>query len=294
MRFFGDLKKRRGNGNSDSMKGEGNEAYLYSTGAAGHAGHLAGMSFCGSLGQGSHKYLYCSPNRLQKMAPFSLLSLASASLLLAHGAFAEDTSVGTEVDCTTAMNALRKKAGLEAFTIHTSVDAYHLPVGTHLAGDKVTTDKKEEVKELCTKILGNTADTSKRVDGDKVNLVAVQEGLSADCSAAVDYWRGAFPTFTGKPQKFTGNQYDGKQVSFLGLLNPKSGASVNCAYYNCAKESGEGSFNGLICRTQMNVNDGELFTDEQWDKIVQAFDSGAAALPTMMAIGAAFVGLFVY
>ncbi|KAL8452789.1 hypothetical protein Emag_002162 [Eimeria magna] len=79
-----------------------------------------------------------------------------------------------------------------------------------------------------------------------------QTGENADCSAAVEHWKGAVVHFTSMPPEYEGTKEfykDARNVSFVALFNPKAGATVDCAYITCpiktsAPEEDGGSVSG--------------------------------------------------
>ncbi|CDJ27816.1 SAG family member [Eimeria mitis] len=65
---------------------------------------------------------------------------------------------------------------------------------------------------------------------------APQTGSTADCPAAVSYWKKAYVNLGDLPPEYEGNTgvyEDSRNRSLVALYNPNKGATVDCAYITC-------------------------------------------------------------
>lgn len=91
---------------------------------------------------------------------------------------------------------------------------------------------------------------------DGTYAYATQDGSSADCKAAVDYWKKAFSNFGGLPPAYndkTDLYKDPRNVSLIALYNPGETPLLDCAYFACPAPTGSAStekdLKALLCVT---------------------------------------------
>ncbi|CDI74850.1 SAG family member [Eimeria praecox] len=136
---------------------------------------------------------------------------------------------------------------------------------------------------------------------------AVQTGENADCQAAVNSWKAAFPGFEGVlPPAYDANiaPYNNTQsISFISLFNPKDDPKVDCAYFTCPtptknaestpsenETTANKGVNALICITTPSaLESGQRpYTQDQWNQISDGLkrSSAATAVPTALSLAA--------
>ncbi|CDJ32986.1 SAG family member [Eimeria mitis] len=247
-------------------------------------------------------------------ALFLLLSLAAAAVLLARvdGQEPENTATNkaVRVNCSSQMNAARSLAGFTGFqaAADSANPPEQLPIySSSTKGRSGSTELNTGyLTAVCQAMKQNTV-TEGEIKPDGTYAYAVQEGTDADCQAAVDHWKEAFTNFDGLPppyDKTTDVYKAANNVSFISLFNPQENPKVDCAYFTCpagvkAKgvDSGTGDdkeLKALLCVTTPKALTAEVapFTQEQWDRITKAINSGSAAMPTFFAVAAAAVAAF--
>ncbi|CDJ32985.1 SAG family member [Eimeria mitis] len=237
------------------------------------------------------------------MGVINFLSLAAAAVLLVK-ANGEDESAAkntaVRVDCSSPMNAARSAAGFSALEVAADASG-QLPI--HSSSDS---SEKQPNDDYLTKVCdamkkGKLPDPPVEIKPDGTFAYAVQEGTDADCEAAVAYWKEAFTNFEGLPPA---NSTDASvytsahNVSFISLFNPKESPKVDCAYFTCPakstpKETGDNTtekeLKALLCVTTPKALTDEAapYSQEQWDRITTAINSGNAGVPTFFAVAAA-------
>ncbi|KAL8449687.1 hypothetical protein Emed_002942 [Eimeria media] len=164
-----------------------------------------------------------------------LAGVCLASLTRTHGSEANyDNFSGSRVSCLDELNHYRVAAGFSSFTesdILTSQEKNEVP------STKETNSKLDSnfLNYACNSLQSKSAALST----DRATFaVHSQSGTNADCSAAVEYWKGAIANFDSLPpeyQESTTPYNSSKNVSFVALFNPKNNAAVDCAYVTCQK-----------------------------------------------------------
>ncbi|CDJ56970.1 SAG family member [Eimeria maxima] len=229
------------------------------------------------------------------MVGLKFLSLAATAVfLLARGATAGAVkSTAERVNCTSAMNAARNGGAFVA--LNPAEDpAYQLPITTTSTTPPTTSTSNDAyIKKVCAAMKNKTPiSTTTKPDG--IFAYAVQTEEKPDCEAAVDYWKKAYSTIGDLPPAFsnytTAPYNDANNVSLMSLFNPKDDPTVDCAYFKCADAS-EASveFKALLCVTTPNAlkKNEQPFTEDEWKRINTAINSGSAAVPTAIVVGAA-------
>ncbi|CDJ50847.1 SAG family member [Eimeria brunetti] len=159
------------------------------------------------------------------MRRFGSVFLAATALAAARGASSLGQDQGENgsavaASCLAEFNTAREKAGLEAFTAET-VEDKKIPIET---GDYV------KAGEAVTKTLEGTARSG-------TYAYAPQTGSTADCSAAVSFWKEAHVNFQELPTEYKsdneGLYAESRNRSLVALFNPNKNATVDCAYFTC-------------------------------------------------------------
>ncbi|KAL8449689.1 hypothetical protein Emed_002944 [Eimeria media] len=165
----------------------------------------------------------------------SLAAVCLASFKGAHGAEAGyDSFSGSRVSCLDELNHYRVAAGFSSFT--------ESDILTSQAKDEAPS-AKEATAKLDSKFLEYACNSLQSKSAALSTVQATfavhsQSGTNADCSAAVEYWKGAIADFDSLPpeyQESTTPYNSSKNVSFVALFNPKANAAVDCAYVTCQK-----------------------------------------------------------
>ncbi|CDJ34478.1 SAG family member [Eimeria mitis] len=260
------------------------------------------------------------------MVGLKLLSLALATIFsVGTNRASAAGSVATankadRVDCSESMNAARKLVGFADLTLGEEGNE-KLPIDP--AAKARTETVAAYVKSVCTALKSNEASPPGDLTG--TYAYAVQEGTSANCEAAVDYWKAALSNFDGLPPQYTAETklYKTPQnVSFISLFNPNENPKVDCAYFTCPAQQdepnepdgasvrekdseleGEGEsttdkeVKALLCVTTPNAltTNKAPYTQDQWDQINAGLKKNSApALPTFLGFAAAAVGVVLF
>ncbi|CDJ32934.1 SAG family member [Eimeria mitis] len=207
------------------------------------------------------------------------------------------------VKCWEQMNVARSAAGFAEFTQH---NMFKIGEENGAEPQNVAEELKTYLAKVCEGIKTNQkpGDLTAPIEG--TFAYAVQDGTTADCQAAVDYWKDAFTNFKGElPPAYEANTTpynDTQNVSFISLFNPQDAPKVDCAYFTCPASAGGGEkqkqgtgedkeMKALICATTPEaLKAGEQpFKQEQWNKITVALSSGSTVgpVPTFLALAAA-------
>ncbi|CDJ56968.1 SAG family member [Eimeria maxima] len=230
------------------------------------------------------------------MAGLKFLSLAVAAVsLLVNYAQAQLTNSAKSVDCSAAMNDARKRGGFVNLQVPENSEQ-QLPITT------TTTQKPTSVAsgpndtyitKVCT-AMKNSTPISAATTPDGTFAYAVQTGEEADCKAAVDEWKKAYSNFDSLPPAFTdyatAPYKDANNVSLISLFNPKEEPTVDCAYFKCLNQEGNAiELKALLCVTTPNALKAKAqpYTEDEWKRINTAINSGSAAVPTVIVVGAA-------
>ncbi|KAL8449685.1 hypothetical protein Emed_002940 [Eimeria media] len=172
------------------------------------------------------------------MGSLKLICLAGVSLACLEGARGTDsssiTATGSRVKCLDELNHYRLAAGFSAF-----IESQILPP----KAENTVPSEKENKAELDQKFLDYACGSlqsasSASITEEATFAVHSQSGTDADCSAAVEYWKGAIVNFDSLPPEYQQNAapYTNPQnVSFVALFNPQANAAVDCAYVTCQK-----------------------------------------------------------
>ncbi|CDJ51408.1 SAG family member [Eimeria brunetti] len=243
------------------------------------------------------------------MAGFKFLSLATAAAFLLGkqaqaqslpGADAGAANTATQVNCLAEMNEARSLAGLPELKLGDDEKSL-LPITTKGTSRSETEQPNTNyLKQVCDDMKGGKV-TVQKITPDGIYAYAVQDKY--DCQAAVDYWKKAFTNFNGLPPAYdsTATPYTSAQnISFISLFNPKENPKVDCAHFTCPPATGDGGngrsgeekeLKALLCiTTPQALTAGQPpYTQDQWNKINTAINSGSAAIPTLFAVGAAAV-----
>ncbi|CDJ50843.1 SAG family member [Eimeria brunetti] len=158
------------------------------------------------------------------MKTFGSVLLAAALLGAAR---AEDSSgAGTKkgsavaANCLADFNKVREQAALDPFTAE------------EVATNKIPTSDTKYIEK--GQAVTGVEETSKRTG---TYAYAPQTGSTADCSAAVSFWKGAHKNFEELPPAYNkeeeGLYADSKNRSLVALFNPNKGATVDCVYFTC-------------------------------------------------------------
>ncbi|KAL8425197.1 hypothetical protein Efla_004272 [Eimeria flavescens] len=224
---------------------------------------------------------------------------------------------GTAVhaDCLTEFNAARKAAGL-------------VPFADANGEFTVTPENQKAIELLCEEMM--TDQLFAEAPQHRV-LVAFDEqsGSTADCAKAVARFNGALPLFKSLPPKFTVTEpvYQNIQaVSFVALYNPRKNPKVDCGYFNCTatsdsekkeknaeveeasekqekivpveedSDSSTKTLKGLFCVSSPMalVLDEYPFEQSEFNKIKEAINASAVALPTFVTCLVAAAGLVLF
>ncbi|CDJ51390.1 SAG family member [Eimeria brunetti] len=180
------------------------------------------------------------------MAALKFLSLAAAAIFLLDTKGANASSPGTtankavNVDCSAAMNAARNRVGFTELTVGKEAGEI-LPIDSTINQKGSGTNYVDQVcAALKAEAGGTPGAASSTLNGTYAH--AVQEGVNADCEAAVDYWKAALNNFTGLPPTYTTDidlYKNSQNVSFISLFNPKENPKVDCAYFTCPAKQAE-------------------------------------------------------
>ncbi|CDJ34023.1 SAG family member [Eimeria mitis] len=129
------------------------------------------------------------------------------------------------------MNAARSLVGFADLTVG-QADNDKLPIDEATAKTALT--GTAYVNSVCAALKSTEVSPAQSAALDGTYAYAVQD--SADCEAAVEYWKEAFPNFKGLPPQYTDGAelYKNPQnVSFISLFNPQENPKVDCAYFTC-------------------------------------------------------------
>ncbi|KAL8449684.1 hypothetical protein Emed_002939 [Eimeria media] len=167
------------------------------------------------------------------LAGVSLASLVGADE--ANGADSSSiTATGSRVKCLDELNHYRLAADFSAFT--ESKILAPKPKSGAPSGEETEADLDQDfLKYACDSL--QSASSALSTD-QAAFAVHSQSGANADCSAAVEYWKGAIVNFDSLPPEYQENTtpYTNPQnVSFVALFNPQANAAVDCAYVTCQK-----------------------------------------------------------
>ncbi|CDI74849.1 SAG family member [Eimeria praecox] len=180
-----------------------------------------------------------------------------------------------------------------------------------------STPAEDYVNKVCGAMKAGKVPDGVTADSGEGKLVgtyayAVQDGDEGDCNAAVKYWKEALKNFSGIPPVYTSNQtpYDNPQnISFISLFNPKSNPKVDCAYFVCPADVAESSsqrtssdpstetdkkgLKAVLCITTPSALEATKapYTQDQWNNITAAVNSGSAAAPALLLLIAAALGV---
>lgn len=236
------------------------------------------------------------------MALLKLVSLSVGSLMLLQGAYAQDQSnpKATLATCLTNLNDARKEVGLTAF------NAPGAPKLKEEAGSK----SDPTLVEVCKFLQKNHA-----APGALKGTAAYNVQADGNCATAVAEWKKGISSFkdytTSAPPAFAkGDNTDAEQiggapfntaeaVNFAALYSPKS-TDAECAFVTCPQLSA-GSIaevKALVCLTYPAALEDKQapWSKDQWDKIMAVLSpskpsSASAAVPTLLALAAAAVGV---
>ncbi|CDJ50841.1 SAG family member [Eimeria brunetti] len=154
------------------------------------------------------------------MKTLSSVLLAAAVLGAAFGAEENTNGSASTAECLADFNAAREQAGLEPFTAEKN-DGNKLPLSeeTYIQKGASVSKAAEAIKRTGT------------------YAYASQTGSTADCSAAVSFWKGAHKNFQELPPVYVqteeGLYADSRNRSLVALFNPNESATVDCAYFTC-------------------------------------------------------------
>ncbi|CDJ50848.1 SAG family member [Eimeria brunetti] len=158
------------------------------------------------------------------MKKFSSFLLTAAVLGAVGGV--EGAGTGTQqgeavtASCLTEFNTARERADLHPFTAETNENK-KLPIE-----ESAYVEKGASV----SKTAGQWARAG-------TYAYAPQTGSTANCGAAVTYWKAAYVNFGDLPpvyhQSDEGVYADSRNRSLVALFNPKAGATVDCAFFTC-------------------------------------------------------------
>ncbi|KAL8429921.1 hypothetical protein Efla_004735 [Eimeria flavescens] len=147
------------------------------------------------------------------------------------------------VSCLDAMNPYRRAAGFSPFE-----DQNILPVNAKVvaaSGDPSPSTSSPFLSSGCKSMqtphsaLPETTASSPSTKNAK-DAVHVQTGELADCSAAVDPWKGDLVNFRTLPPVYNNDSkpyQDLQNMSFVALSNPKARANVDCSYITCLERT---------------------------------------------------------
>lgn len=236
------------------------------------------------------------------MALLRFISLSVGSLMLLQGAYVNGNPTGTDATakCLTAMNAARTAAGLNGFTAAQAGDQQLLKDNV-TAMNKVCTTLKEN-QTVALPIMTTVS------EGTGIYFVQQAE----DCSAAVDKWKTGFSGFKSytseAPPAFkatnAGTDQIGAEapyntvaaVDFVALYSPKA-TTADCSFVDCAEATDKSTLKTLVCVVHPPAleNNQPPYSLEQWKKILAVLapssSSASAAVPTLLALAAAAVGV---
>lgn len=205
------------------------------------------------------------------------------------------------VSCWDQMNELR---GIVGFPDLTQTNIFKITEDDWKA--KAPTTLPEYLKEVCGAIQNSQVPTD-YAKASGTYAYAVQTGENADCQAAVNSWKAAFPGFEGVlPPAYDANiaPYNNTQsISFISLFNPKDDPKVDCAYFTCPtptknaestpsenETTANKGVNALICITTPSaLESGQRpYTQDQWNQISDGLkrSSAATAVPTALSLAA--------
>ncbi|KAL8452784.1 hypothetical protein Emag_002157 [Eimeria magna] len=172
------------------------------------------------------------------MGSLKLICLAGVSLAYLKGghgmeAVSEDFS-GSRAKCFNELNHYRLAAGFSAFTGSNILPLQNQDSGLSGEGSKAGPDEESKFfKYACNSL---QSENSAPFIKDATFAVHSQSGADADCSAAVEFWKGAIANFDSLPPEYqeqAASYADLKNVSFVALFNPKPNAAIDCAYVTC-------------------------------------------------------------
>ncbi|KAL8452788.1 hypothetical protein Emag_002161 [Eimeria magna] len=175
-----------------------------------------------------------------RMGSLKLICLAGVSLAYlegAHGMEADSERFsGSRAKCLNELNHYRLAAGFSAFTESNILPLQDQQTDPSKEGSEAGPDEELKFfKYACNSLQSeNPAPFTK----DATFAVHSQSGAEADCSAAVEFWKGAIANFDSLPPEYqeqAASYADMKHVSFVALFNPKPNAAVDCAYVTCQK-----------------------------------------------------------
>lgn len=242
------------------------------------------------------------------MALLKFISLSVGSLLLLQGAYAQDDSADKSKaqKCLEVMNTARSQVGLSAL---------QAPKTPYLTAEQPTA---ELLKAVCDQMKANKPLVLAKFDPFKGSTAAYHLSTE-DCSTAVEEWKKGFskistdsktlpaaytvttdspkPSDASKPtiQVQQAPYNDPLAVNFAALYNPQTDATAECSVVTCAKTAS--GTTGLVCMTYPTslTDDAKPYDDTQWKNILKVFapssSSASAAVPTLLALAAAAVGV---
>ncbi|KAL8425200.1 hypothetical protein Efla_004275 [Eimeria flavescens] len=236
---------------------------------------------------------------------FSFITLVNVALVALRVQADESASEvkyagnATEVDCLDVFNVARTAAGLVPF----------VSAGAEFSVTKQALDKSF-TERACKALMTQTplTEVSQLFDFNKTVALAIQDGHTGDCAAAVTHFNGALPLFGSLPPAFSTSEPVYKElqaVSFVALYNPKEDPKLDCGYLSCTattKASSKGSesdgspqegntttLKGLLCATspQALIEGQAPFVQKRYDRIKGAISSALAAVPAFLTVALA-------
>ncbi|CDJ50845.1 SAG family member [Eimeria brunetti] len=162
------------------------------------------------------------------MKRFSSILLAATVLGAARAQ--QDNDAGTQkgsagaADCLAEFNKVRTQAALDPFTAEAT------------PGNKIPISDSNYIEEIC-----NAMRTASCPDLPSccliLDLCPSRGGSTADCAAAVSFWKGAHVNFQELPTEYKsdteGLYAESRNRSLVALFNPNKSATVDCAYVTC-------------------------------------------------------------
>ncbi|KAL8453395.1 hypothetical protein Emed_000894 [Eimeria media] len=184
---------------------------------------------------------------------------------------------GTRVDCLEALNEARNKAGLPNFS-DPQIDGDRLPIVNSTyeetpgggsverdvisGGELETAEQKEKefLNSFCTVLVKQEKAGVYEKQAKGTYMYVSQDSPDESCAAAVEYWKGAEDKFPSPPPAYTTEEpiyRDDRNVSFVGLFNPKPNPTVDCAIISCQLESSEESDDDVVEKEEEEKEESE-------------------------------------